>query len=277
MVPGFAGSQQPLVESLAHSMVGAHAVLCAAGLPDASSRNAEALFGANAALPSVVAAAAAVAEVPRLVHVSSAVVQGAREQLDDSLDTSPTSMYGRSKAVGEEIVLRGPRPKSTVIYRPPSVHSPDRRITRAIFRIANSPASSVVGSGDRPTPQAHILNVGSAVAFLGTTTAAPPSVVIHPWEGWTTRSFLELFGAGRTPRSIPASLDGAISLSLRKLLAIDALAPNARRLEMLWYGQKQSESWLTGQGWTGPADKDEWVSLVRATAHLLRSAKPAIR
>lgn len=265
----FAIRQQSLVGALAGSMAGADAVVCAAGLPDASSRDTEALFGANAALPGVVAAAAALAEVPRLVHVSSAVVQGAMPRLDDSPNVSPTSVYGRSKAAGEEIVLGGPRPESTVIYRPPSVHSPDRRITQAIYRIANSPASSVVGPGDRPTPQAHIVNVASALVHLATTTDSPPPIVIHPWEGWTTKSFLELFGQGKTPRSIPTPWTGAISLVLRRLLASDALAPNARRLEMLWYGQGQAQSWLTDQGWIGPAAQDGWALLVRGTARAL--------
>lgn len=268
-VADFVGREQRLTKELAEAMSGVDVVVCAAGIADASSREEESLYGANAALPGLVAAAAVIAEIPRMVHVSSAVVQGAQPELDDSPVHSPTSAYGRSKAAGESLLLNGSPPASTVIYRPPSVHSPTRRITRAIYRIANSPASSVISPGNQPTPQAHIVNVASAVSYLAESTMPPPPIVQHPWEGWTTASFLELFANGRPPKLIPQRYERALSIVMRRSSSINLFAANARRLEMLWYGQRQAPSWLIAQGWSAPATHDAWEALVSETARKL--------
>jgi len=81
---GAVASAAEVVDALARRFRGAAAVVNAAGNPDASSRDVDALVAANAVLPGVVAAAVAAAAVPRLVHVSSAVVQGRRATLDES-------------------------------------------------------------------------------------------------------------------------------------------------------------------------------------------------
>ena len=43
--------------------------------------------------------------------------------------------------------------------------------------------------------------------------------------------------------------------------AMPQIASNARRVEMLWFGQSQAPSWLTEAGWIPPAGRDEWVRL----------------
>lgn len=258
--------QAQQVEQLAQQFRDVDVVICAAGLPDASSRDGHGLFGANAALPAIVAAAAGRAGVRRMVQVSSAVVQGSRRTLDASLTHSPTSPYGRSKASGEMAVLSAPGPPSVVIYRPPSVHSADRRITRAIYKIANSSISSVMSPGDNPTPQAHITNVASGIVYLATCDPNPPPIVTHPWEGWTTETFLALFASGRSPTHLPGSLSPLVRTILHTSARIDALAPNARRLEMLWYGQAQEQSWLQKHNWSAPVGPEGWRLLVQEVA-----------
>lgn len=246
-------------DRLAQLFDGARAVVNAAGIPDASSRNVGQLMSANAALPGVVAAAATDAGVQRLVHVSSAVVQGRAPVLDASLSYDSFSEYARSKVLGEQSLAR--YASGSVIYRPPSVHGPDRRVTRMTARIAASPLGSVARPPGGPSPQALIENVGDAVAFLATTPMAPPRVVIHPWEKLTTRDVMYLLG-GRDPIVLPRPIALGIVAALRTAGRLaPPLAANARRVEMLWFGQRQEESWLTQAGWEPPAGREAWVAL----------------
>lgn len=250
------------VAALAERLAGAAAVVNAAGDPDASSRDVPALVAANAALPGVVGAAAAAAGVPRVVHVSSAVVQGRRPVLDESDDFDAFSAYARSKALGERLVRRAGGDR-VVVYRPPSVHAADRRVTRLIARIGGSPLSTVARPGTDPSPQALLGNVADAVAFLATTPQAPPPVVIHPWEGLTTTDVMEVLG-GRTPRRLPRWLARAlVTLARGAGAVVPAVAANARRVEMLWFGQAQATSWLTTAGWEPPLGRAAWTDLGR--------------
>lgn len=249
---GFAG--------LLDSFRGADAVINAAGDPDASSRDGAALIAANGALPGLLGRLAEAAGARRFVHVSSAVVQGRRPVLDASDEFDAFSAYARSKALGERFARRF-GPAQTVCYRPPSVHHESRRVTRLTARIAASPLSSVAAPGSQPTPQALAANVGDAVAALATIAAPPPAVVIHPWEGLSCERLLELLG-GRRPRRLPRRLArvlvgaGAVAGRL-----VPAVAANARRIEMVWFGQRQAASWLTEQGWAPPVGEEGWARL----------------
>lgn len=249
-------------------------IINCAGDPDASSRDVPRLFGANGALPGVVAAAARRAGAHRFVHVSSAVVQGGAEILDASLQVNGHSVYARSKIAGERAVEAAESPPCTVIYRPASVHSPERRVTRSIQRLARSPLASVVGSGDDPTPQAHIDNVGNAIAELALHEAnEPPAVVIHPWEGWTTAELMRVFGDGREPVHIPGAMGPKLRYLLRTAVRSPRLAPNARRVEMMWFGQRQEASWLTMNGWVPPVGRDRWQQMLHQPQDHSRTAQ----
>lgn len=253
------------IADLAARFAGADAVVNAAGMPDASASESDALWGANAVLPGICAHAARRAGVGRFVHVSSAVVQGRRPTLDESADTEEFSAYCSSKVLGERLAL-GAAPGITVVYRPPSVHARDRRVTRGLTRIARSPFSCVAGAGDRPTPQALGVNVGAALAHLALTPASPPDIVAHPSEGLTTGSLLRLLG-DREPLHIPDRLARAILSAAR---ALEGVAPagraHTRRLEMVWFGQGQAPSWLTSDGWRPSTGEELWRELGRDAA-----------
>ncbi len=256
------------VAALAASLRGADAVICAGGNPDASSNDEPALIAANATAPAMIAAASKQVGCPRFVYVSSAVVQGRREQLDQTFDTEGFSAYARSKIAGEKAV-RQYGPSSTVIYRPPSVHDASRRVTRMIARIATSPVSIVAAPGNANSPQALIGNVADALAQIAMTNQSPPAVVIQPSEGITTASLLQFLG-GAEPRRVPAHL----SRSVTKIAAttgrgIAPIAANARRLEMILFGQNQAASWLTEIGWTPVHGHDAW----RRLGQEMRSAR----
>ena len=258
-------SHGELVAKIAQQLAGADAVVNVAGNPDASLRDEESLIAANALLPAVLAKAVRSSGVPRFVHVSSAVVQGAAPRLDQTTHTAAFSAYSRSKVLGELLVHDLAAP-ATVIYRPPSVHAQDRRVSRMTARIARSPISSVARPGSSPSPQALLTNVADAIAFLALTEGHPPGIVTHPSEGLTTASLLTFLG-GRKPLVIPRSLAKALVALLTKGgEAMPQLAANARRVEMLWFGQSQAPSWLTESGWSPPAGWDAWKELGRMLA-----------
>src|SRR5262245_16080502 len=72
------------VAVLADEFANVDVVINTAGVSNASTRASDILYGANAVLPRVVLRAAEVAGVKRLVHISSAAVQGGQRTLDSS-------------------------------------------------------------------------------------------------------------------------------------------------------------------------------------------------
>ena len=254
-------ASSPLVHELASTFSDVDAVVNAAGNPDASETHADALISPNAVLPGLLAAACRAADPsPRLVHISSAVVQGRASELDASRRTEAFSGYARSKILGETLALQH-APESTVVYRPPSVHALDRRVTRMIGAVARSPLATVARPGSSPSPQALLPNVASAIAFLATCPQPPPAVVTHPSEGLTTSSLMRALG-GRRPRELPRWLAraGVVAVSAAGKLS-PGLAANARRVELLWFGQSQAPSWLTQAGWAAPFGAEAWARL----------------
>ena len=158
-------------------------------------------------------------------------------------------------------------------YRPPGVHGIDRRVTWMVARIASGPFASVAKPGATPSPQALINNVAEAITFLATTSLTPPAVVIHPWEGLTTTDVMELLG-GRAPLRVSKPFARAVvgTLTLTGNV-VPRLAGTARRVEMLWFGQRQAVSWLSTVGWVAPWGRAEWVELGRAIRAVMQSQR----
>ena len=233
-------------------------VVNCAGQSDATASDEAQLKAANAELAGAVAAAAATLGA-RLVHVSSAAVQGHRPVLDSSEETAAFSSYSRSKVAGERAV-HAAHP-TAVVYRPPGVHDPGRSVTRSIATVARSPLASVGGDGSAPTAQAQLPNVADAVAFLALTDLTPPTVVHHPSEGLTTAGLLRDLG-GREPRHLPVLLTrGAVAAANAVGRVWGPAAGQARRADILWHGQAQAPSWLTATGWEPPVGRDGWVRM----------------
>ncbi len=244
----------------------------AAGDPDASSEDLGHLLAANVISPLAAYLVAAEAGISRFVHVSSAVVQGATVCLSESAQTQPFSPYSESKARAENLLRLQARPGcDLVIYRPPSVHAKGRRVTRRVARLAASPFAVVAGQGRDPTPQALVANVGGALAFLATNAETPAPIVVHPWEGLTTGSFLELLG-GRPPKKAPKWLvRSALAVARAILGGRPAGRANLRRAEMLLLGQGQTKSHLDTTGFTLPVGIEGW----RLLAEQCRAPDPA--
>lgn len=246
---------------LGAAFTGADVVVNAAGIADAAMTDLDRLTGANALLPLAALLAADAAGVPRFVHVSSTAVQGRLEPLDESPRRQPCSAYAASKGLGEESLLAARVSSRLVVYRPTSVHGTGRGVTRRLAALARSPISSVAGVGTRPTPQVLVDNVAAAVAHL-CFAERPARIVLHPWEGLTTGEVMTIFGAGRHPLHLPERLARltvrCADAGLGRVLGRRA---EVRRVEMLWFGQAQAGSWLTGDGWRPPIGRDGWIEL----------------
>jgi nucleoside-diphosphate-sugar epimerase len=245
----------PEIRVLAESLEGCDVVVNAAGVATATGHG-DSLFGANALLPGLLVAVAP--SNARFVHVSSAAVQGRLRVLNETEERAPFSPYSLSKSLGEQVVL-ATRP-GAVCYRPTSVHGPGRDVTRSLVRVLKSPLASVAGTGELPSPQVRVENVGDAVALLATTEEAPPRVVLHPSEGMTTGNLVRILG-GREPLRMPWGLArAAVAVAFFVGRAVPASAGVARRLEMLWFGQGQGPSWLS-ERWSPDKGIDSWKEL----------------
>lgn len=247
-----ADSYSELVDQLR----GVEIVVNAAGLGSADSIDEMALFGANAVLPALLLLLSEKAGARRFIHISSAAVQG-RRLLDETMITSPFSRYSDSKCCGELALLSIASSVELTIYRPPGVHASGRRTTQQLARYARSRLSAVArNSAGQPTPQALLPNVADAVKFLARRDDSP-TIVMHPWEGLTTEGLLNVLG-NQPPRRLPSAVAGALVWGLSK--AARTAGP-ARRLEVLWFGQGQSQSWLTSAGWKPPNGISAWRRL----------------
>lgn len=263
--PTGSGSERAIT-ALASRLVGVDVVINCAGVADAAANHSDSVTAANAILPGVIGEAAKHAGVRRFVHVSSAVVQGRLTVLDGSGAVDAFSVYAKSKLAGEW-AAREHGPEFTTIYRPPSVHGPNRRHTHHLAAVARSPFASVAAPGAQPTPQTHVSDVASAVVFLATSPSPPPPVVHHPWQGLTTSDLLRLLG-GREPTRIPEPVARALLRAGRAAAkVVTGLDPHVRRVEMAWFGQRQAESWLTVRGWTPVTTASDWAQLGRDLRH----------
>lgn len=260
---------QDVVDALAQDLARCDVVVNCAGSPDSTSTDTQQLHLANAVFPGLVARAAGAAGLRRMVHVSSAVVQG-RLPLDASRTYDAISPYGRSKVDGEAVVL-GLDELPTVVYRPPSVHSARSRITRALCSWGARGRLVVEAPGTAPTPQALLCNVASAVVELARHGDDPPEIVAHPWEGTTVRSLVEVLG-GRRVRTVPPALAGAaVGLGYGIARLDPRLVPQVRRVDLLLRGQEQVPGWLSDIGWRPPLDLGHWAELGRATREAIRA------
>lgn len=250
---------------------GAHVVVNCAGSPDASSTDMAYLLAANTILPVMVANAALQSDVCRIIHVSTAAVQGRKRTLDSREDYDLFSPYAQSKAWGEMALLELESTKIH-IYRPPAVHHESRRVTRRIARLAKSPLATVASPGDAPTPQALLSNVASAIAFLVTSRQDLPPIIHHPHEGLTTTSLFLALGE-RKPTRLPRSVTRqVVRWGYLGGRAFPLLQANVRRAELMWFGQEQAPSWLTQAGYIPVTDIKRWKALGRRVRHEEREA-----
>lgn len=246
-------AETTLVESLVHQFRGVDVVVNAAGLALPDSAPTPSLFGANALLPVLIANAAIRSEVPKMIHLSSAAVQGRCDVLDESPSVSPFSPYSRSKALGEAALLScastfmGRWPE-LIIVRATSVQGQGRSTTRTLVRFASSALASVAKPGDRPTVVSSVRGLVEFLAEIGDYRGSIPTIVLQPWEGLTTSEVLEAAGS-RSPIQLPLKFcQTVIALGYAIGARIAFVAGLTRRVELMWMGQRQNAAWARSVG-----------------------------
>ena len=167
-----------IIDSLAEAFAGAQVVVNAAGLAAPNMQDLPPLVGANALLPAVIAIAAQRTGVRRVIHLSSAAVQG------------PFSAYSFSKALGEEALLdlqdyfleeHPDCAPELCILRATSVQGRGRRTTELFAKMASSPFASVAGAGTGKSPVSSVHALAEFVVMLGTFPGELPTIVLQPW------------------------------------------------------------------------------------------------
>lgn len=247
---------------LVSSLTGTDVLVNAAGLAAPGSTSLSDLRDANSALPVLLARAARSAGIRRMVHVSSAAVQGRRDPLDESEDLAPLTPYASTKALAERLLLGDTvaRPPEVIVYRPTSVQAPDKTLTQQLVRLASRRLVPICGTGAARLPVALIENVAAAIIHLCTVRECP-GVVLHPWEGMTTRTLLDAFGARRYVVISPSLCRPA----LRVADACGSVSPHAlaiaRRLELLVLGQRQEAHHLARLGFSAPIGRSAYELL----------------
>ncbi|MFC6354660.1 NAD-dependent epimerase/dehydratase family protein [Luethyella okanaganae] len=238
------------VKRLTSQLAGTDVVVNAAGLARPGSAASGALYGANAFLPLVVAEAAQQAGVRRIIHLSSAAVQGRAASLDETMRLAPFSPYSESKAMGERLLMdwsgshdAGER-ASLVIVRATSVQGHTRDTTDRLARLARSGFSSVASPGTQRTVVSSLQGLVDFVIAVGEAPGPVPGVVLQPWEGTTVSSVLRDAG-NREPKVLPRRLCGvAVCLGYAATAVLGRRHAGAvRRVELMWFGQEQDASW----------------------------------
>jgi nucleoside-diphosphate-sugar epimerase len=257
---------RPHLAGLAGELDGIEAVVNAAGVAVSAASLTPALVGGNAAWPRLLADACERAGVPRLIHVSTAAVQGRASQLDESLDYAPVTPYARSKTLGEQL-LRDAAARgqvATTLYRPPSVHGRGRQMTSDFAAFCRRWPLVTCENGDQPVPVALVGNVGAAVAAILAAERAP-LVVAHPSEGHTVRTLYQTFAPGRPLCTLPTPAVRALLRAAEPTGQwLGPLGALCRRAELLLFGQAQAPGWLAAHGFQPPLGRSAWDEMAAA-------------
>jgi nucleoside-diphosphate-sugar epimerase len=241
-------------------------VVNAAGLAAPAANDWSVLRAANVTLPAVVAEAARAAGVRRLVHVSSAAVQGRLDPLDESPRCFPLSPYARSKTEGEQVLLSEvgappSRPPEVLVYRPTSVFGRGRPVARQLAAAARSlPVVPVAGRGGQPVPVALVENVAAGIVFAATMPACPP-VVVQPSEAMTARRLWEIFGARRVVSVPERPARASLRTAARLAGSQPRLTARLRWIELALAGQSVRAEALPSAGFQPPFGAEGWEAL----------------
>lgn len=252
-------------QDLAAELAGTDVVINAAGLATPTGADSPELRGANALLPVLIADAADDAGARRFLHLSSAAVQGHRPVLDESAEVEPFSAYSRSKALGEAaLAARTPGKCPVTCLRATSVQGTARETTDSLVRIASTPLASVAGRGNAPSPVSSVDALCDFVLAAGRYPGTVPPVILQPWEGATVASVLSAAG-GRKPLQLPAWLcrAGLKAGYVVSALLGERLHGTLRRVEMMWFGQRQERGWAEATGNVPEARIDQILRAAR--------------
>ncbi len=245
----------PALPALAAAMHGVAVVVMAAGRAEPDATWTSGLVGANAFAPALVARAAHLAGVPRLIHLSSAAVQGRARTLTEDDAAAPFSPYSRSKVRGEQALIRlaDETGLEVVILRATSVQGATRATTQKLRRVARSALASVAGDGRQPSAVSSVQALSALVVHVGRSDDVPPTV-LQPWEGLSVAEVLKHAG-GREPRRLPGwACTAAVTAGYALTRSLGGRGAGAiRRVEAMWFGQRVEARWASETGFRPPA------------------------
>lgn len=237
-----AAQTSSVVHDLAMKVKGVDVIVNAAGLAKPDSGDFNALLGANALLPTVLAMASAEAGVGRLIQLSSAAVQGEKETLDDTAEVAPFSPYSFSKALGELSLIELIHSNlacRVLIVRATSVQGIGRKTTESLKKFSKSCLASVAFPANQPTVVSSVTSLSCFVRMVGTFSGAMSPIQLQPWEGLTTLQVLELAG-GKRPLILPNRVCKSLVWGGKWIGAVfPRIAGPVRRAEVTWFGQHQ--------------------------------------
>lgn len=254
------------VDALRRAMAGCAAVVNCAGRAEPSSADVPGLDAANVGVPLVLYALARANGCGRFVQVSSAAVQGRRAVLDESHDVAPFSAYSSSKARAERHLLEEEGATQVVVYRATSVQGRGRSTTRQLVRFAHLPRVPVVAPGTQPLPVSLVRNTAAAVSWLARQPTIERRIYLHPWEGITARSLVDLLNPSARVVDIPRRLvAGPLRLAASARLP-GGVQAKARLVDLLVNGQQQDATSLMTAGFRPPVGPDGYRDLSREAA-----------
>lgn len=230
----------PVVKQLASEIKDVDVVVNAAGAASPDGTGEETIYGANSLLPAIIAAASIEANVGRLIHLSSAAVQGRSKVIDSSTAVFPFSHYSYSKALGERALLAflESNPEMDIsIVRATSVQGTGRPTTEKLQRLAQTPLASVASPGSQPSVVSSVTALCEFIQLIGEYRNTRAVIQVQPWERLNVVEVLSLSG-GRKPTMLPRFLC-QILINVGYLLGtfLPRITGITRRVEMMWFGQ----------------------------------------
>lgn len=171
-------------------------------------RNERAYERANVGLTAtLMAAAAAAAEPPRVVYLGSLAAVGPTRDggpVGEDESPRPLTAYGRTKLEAERIVL-GTEAVAALVLRPPAVYGPRDRDLLTFFRMAARGVMPLPAGPDRPVQLIHVRDLVDALRVAGDSTLR--SRVYHVAEPairpWSTVVSMIARAVGTTPLRVP--------------------------------------------------------------------------
>lgn len=245
--PRFRDELLPANLHLIEQLASVDVAINAAGMADPASADVATLWAMNKALPAAFDVLASEAGLRRVVHISSAAVQGGNA-LNEKPEWSPVTAYGRSKAEAEQYLLKNAE-TPTIIYRATSVMGPGRPIVDKLINFYAGRLAPVFGDGSAPLPLSALPNTGDAVATLALAVDAP-LIALQPFEGVTQLGLAEALAQPHTRVQRILLPPGVSRICAGSSKLPSSLMASLRRADLLIFGQSQAATALADCGFT---------------------------
>jgi nucleoside-diphosphate-sugar epimerase len=180
-------------DSFVRAAEGATAVIHAAGLVKARSRDEFFATNTRGAENALEAARRNRATVRRFVYVSSQAVAGPSEDGSPVLESAtprPVTQYGESKLAGERAAVAAKDEFPVTVIRPPLVYGPRDREVLAFFKAVNNRVLPYMGSPKKKISVIYVADAASAC--IRALDAKTPSGGVYFVEDGRARTFEEL-------------------------------------------------------------------------------------